>query len=206
MLGGVGRLDDALTQILLAQEIDPSSAVINSRTAIVYTWLGETERAGDYYRRASQLGASGEIHVLGQAMLLIRAGKFEEAARLTGAGVEFAGGRTDWIEPLFVAVNDLAARPAALAAIESAFSESSLDPRLEIIARTMLDDVDGAMAVAMEIATSGEIFEMDMLFLKELSPLRAHPDFMNLMDSLGVSAYWQNNGCAWKDDKIRCPT
>jgi TolB-like protein/tetratricopeptide (TPR) repeat protein len=206
MLGGVGRLDDALSQILLAQEIDPSSAVINSRTAIVYTWLGETERAGDYYRRASQLGASGEIHVLGQAMLLIREGQFDEAARLTGAGVEFAGGRTDWIEPLFLAVDDPAARPAALAAIEAAFAESSLDPRLEIIARTILDDVDGAMAVAMEIATSGKIFEMDMLFLKELRPLRAHPDFMNLMDRLGVSGYWDNNGCAWKDDKIRCPT
>jgi TolB-like protein len=164
MLGGVGRLDDALSQILLAQEIDPSSAVINSRTAIVYTWLGETERAGD------------------------------------------SGGRTDWIEPLFLAVDDPAARPAALAAIEAAFAESSLDPRLEIIARTILDDVDGAMAVAMEIATSGKIFEMDMLFLKELRPLRAHPDFMNLMDRLGVSGYWDNNGCAWKDDKIRCPT
>jgi adenylate cyclase len=206
MLAGVGRLDDALKQILLAQEIDPSSAVINARTAIIYTWLGESERAGDYFQRAGKLGASGEIYVLGQAMLYIRAGRFEEAARLAGAGVEFAGGRTDWIEPLFEAFNDPSDRAAALVAIEAAFADSVLDPRLEIIARSMLDDVDGAMAVAMSIAESGAIFEMDVLFLEELSSLREHRDFMKLMDSLGVSDYWAANSCAWKDDKIRCPS
>lgn len=206
MLAGVGRLDDALSQILLAQEIDPSSAVINSRTAIVYTWLGESERAGDYYARASQLGASGEIHELGQAMLLLREGRFEEAAELTGAGVELAGGSTEWIGPLFAAVNDPNARDAALAAIEEAFTDSQLDPRLEIIARTMLDDDDGAMAKALDLAESGDVVEMDVLFMQELRPLRMHADFTTLMDKLGVLDYWNNNGCAWKDDKVRCPS
>jgi DNA-binding winged helix-turn-helix (wHTH) protein/TolB-like protein/tetratricopeptide (TPR) repeat protein len=206
MLGAVGRLDDALSQILVAQEIDPSSAIINSRTAIVYTWLGESERAGDYYDRASQLGASGEIHVLGQALLLMRAGRFEDAAELAGAGVELAGGNTEWIGPLFAAVNDPAARGDALAAIEAAFADSRLDPRLEIIARTMLDDEDGAMAVAMALAESGDILEMDVLFMQELRPLRMHADFTTLMDKLGVLDYWNNNGCAWKDDKVRCPS
>ena len=205
MLADVGRLDDALQLILLALEIDPSSAVLNSRAAIIYTWLGESGRAGDYYERASKLGASNEIHMLGQAMLPIREGRFEDAANLVGAGMEFAGGRADWIEPLFKAVDDPAARAAALAAIESAFADEIIDPRLEIIARTMLDDIDGAMNVAMSTAESDKVREMDVLFLRELRPLREHADFLKLMDSLGVLDYWNSNGCAWRDDKIRCP-
>jgi len=205
MLANVGRLDDALEQILLAQEIDPSSAVVNSRTALIYTWLGESERAADYFERAGKLGAGGEIELLGQAVLPIRAGRFEEAARLAGAGMEFSGGETDWIELFFQAVNDPSARPAALDAITTAFAASALDPRVEIIARTMLDDVDGAMAAAISIAGSDEDLEMDVLFLKELGSLRSHPDFMTLMGELGVLDYWNDRGCAWKDDKIRCP-
>ncbi|NIL93247.1 MAG: hypothetical protein GTO71_02135 [Woeseiaceae bacterium] len=204
MLAGVGRVEDALEQILLAQKIDPSSAVINSRTAIIYTWLGESERAEEYFARASQLGASGEIHMLGRVMLLIRAGQYEEAARLTGAGVSLAGGRSDWIEPLFAAVSDPSVREQALAAIAAAFEDTALDPRLEIIARVMLEDIDGAMGVAMSLVESGRIFEMDFLFLPELEPLRSHPGFMELMDGLGVTKYWQNRGCVWKDDRLRC--
>ena len=45
MLGSVGRIDDALEQALAALEIDPSSAVINGRVAIVYTVDGG-QRAG----------------------------------------------------------------------------------------------------------------------------------------------------------------
>jgi TolB-like protein len=204
MLAGVGRVDDALGQIQLAQEIDPSSAVINSRTAIIYTWLDESERASEYYRRASQLGASGETHLLGRAMLLIREGDYEAAAELTGEGVEFAGGRTDWIKPLFRGIDDPTYRDEALRIVATAFSDSPLDPRLEIVARTMLQDIEGAMTVALSLAETHEFFEMDVLFLKELQPVREHPDFADLMDRLGVSGYWLSKGCEWLDDKVRC--
>jgi TolB-like protein/DNA-binding winged helix-turn-helix (wHTH) protein len=199
MLANVGRLEDAIGQIMLAQEIDPSSAIINSRTGIIYTWLGESQRASEYFERASQLGASDEIH-----MLMIRQHRYEEAARLAGDSVEFAGGRTDWIEPLFMAVNDPALRDQALAVIDDAFSSTPLDPRLEIVARTMLDDVDGAMSVAMSLADADEFFEMDVLFLKELQPVRAHPDFEILMQRLGIDDYWRANNCKLVDDRVRC--
>ena len=204
MLAGVGRVEDALEQILVAQKIDPSSAIINSRTGIIYTWLGESQRAEEYFARASQLGASGETHLLGRAMLLIREGRYEEAARLTGAGVAMTGGATDWIEPLLAAVDDPSLRGDAIAAIDLAFEDAALDPRLQIIARVFIEDVDGAMRVATSLVESGEFVEMDFLFLPELQPLRAHPGFLGLMDSLGVTRYWDDRRCAWKDDRLRC--
>ena len=206
MLAGVGRLDDALKQILIAQKIDPSSAVINGRVAIVYSWLGESERAAEHFQRASELGASGEVHQLGQALLQVREGNFEEAARLASDGISLSEGSTDWIEPLFAAMRDPSARDDALVSIEEAFNNSRVEPRLEIIARTMLRDIDGAMGVAMALAESGETFEMDILFIPELRPFREHPQFLELMQSLGVLSYWEEKQCTWKYDRVNCPS
>ena len=64
LLASVGRREDALEQILLAQKMDPSSAVINSRVAVVYTWLGEAERAAEFYERSNRLGGVGENYLL----------------------------------------------------------------------------------------------------------------------------------------------
>lgn len=204
MLAGVGRLDDALEKIIEAQKIDPSSAVINSRVAIIYTWLGDAEKAAEYYKRSNRLGASGETHLLGNALLLIREGRQDEAASLTRAGVSMSGGDASWVDPVIAAIADRSLTGTALAAIDAAFQSQRLDPRLNIIARTMLGDIDGAMQVATALAQSAEIFEMDMLFLPELRQFRQNPAFRGLMDDLGVQRYWDENGCSWQDDEVRC--
>jgi hypothetical protein len=45
---------------------------------------------------------------------------------------------------------------------------------------------------------------MEILFIDELAPLRQHPDFMPLMESLGVLDYWQGAGCSWAGDRLSC--
>ena len=47
---------------------------------------------------------------------------------------------------------------------------------------------------------------MDFLFLPELEAVRKHPGFMDVMTRLGVTAYWDDRGCVWKDDRLRCET
>jgi hypothetical protein len=79
-----------------------------------------------------------------------------------------------------------------------------MDPRFNIIARTLLNDVDGAMQVSLALADSGAFFEMDFLFMPELRPLREHDDFLLLMDKLGVQQYWDESGCRWRNDKVSC--
>ncbi len=46
---------------------------------------------------------------------------------------------------------------------------------------------------------------MDMLFVPQFVPLRRHPDFMPLLDSLGVTEYWDLKGCIWDGDQATCP-
>jgi DNA-binding winged helix-turn-helix (wHTH) protein/TolB-like protein len=204
MLSGVGRLDDAIEQVLIAQKIDPSSAVINVRLGIVYIWLGENEKATEYLDRASLLDASDEMYLLGRTLLLMRQGKMDEAARTFGAGVSMAGRDTEWIGPVFAALQDPSQTEAALGAIDVAFSEPQMDPRFNVMARTVLNDIDGAMRVAQELADSDAIFEMDFLFMPELRPLREHADFLLLMEKLGVQRYWDENNCSWQDDQLSC--
>ena len=55
LLASVGRLDAALEQALIAWRMDPDNAVINSRVALTYAWLGETGQALEFFERAERL-------------------------------------------------------------------------------------------------------------------------------------------------------
>jgi len=206
MLSGVGRLDDALEQILIAQKLDPTSVIINTRMGMVYTWLGDDKNALEYLDRASQLDASYEMHMFGRVFLLAREGEMDEAARMFEAGVILAGGAAEWLGPFFDALEDPSKMPTALAAIDAVFSDPATDSRINVIVRTALGDTDGAMKVAMALANSDAFSEVDFLFAPELRPLREHPQFMTLMKKLGVVDYWEANRCVWEDDQVHCPS
>lgn len=204
MLASVGRLDAALELVLLALEIDPSSAVINSRVAISYTWLLDSDNANEYFKRSVDLGNSGTTQILAYALLLARDGDFEQARSLTHSSMQSAGLSSDWIEPIFDAFSDASKAPEALRILNDTSEARSLPPQVDITVRTMLGDIEGAMRVARKLERPGELFEMDLLFIPELKPLRQHPDFMPLLERLGVVAYWQSNGCVWRSDRVIC--
>ena len=204
MLAAVGRKQDALEQTLRAYRMDPSSAIVNSRVAIMYTWLGENDKAAEFFERSNQLGAAGKHHLMGNALMLIRAGRFDEARALAREGSLVNGGSSSWVEPVFTAISESEGFPAALDALDTAAIADTLDPRIEIALRTVLGDVDGAMRAAEAAAAPEHHLEMDMLFLPEMRPLRLHPGFPKLLDELGVQAYWDEAGCVWLNDSVSC--
>ncbi|MDH3576321.1 MAG: winged helix-turn-helix domain-containing protein [Gammaproteobacteria bacterium] len=206
MLASVGRLDDALAQALTAEAIDPVNSVINSRVAITYTWLGNSEKAHEFFRRAESLGAMGlEEHVLPYVLLLVRDARFQEAQAMTMKAVSsVAGASTDWIRPVFEAFPDRSLRGSALQALDQASSDGTISREAEVTARAILGDTDGAMAVARRLEEPGEIFAMDLLFTPEFQALREHPEFMPLLERLGVVDYWQETGCTFDGQKATC--
>ena len=205
MLASVGRREDALRQILLAQKMDPSSALINSRVAVMYTWLGDAEKATEYLERSTQLGGGGEYQLFASALLMLREGRLEEARELSRAATLASSESSEWVDPVFAAMRDPSRREAALAAIESEGSSGQLDPRIDLVLRTVFGDVDGAMRTANSLAQPDATYELDVLFLPELLQLRQHPGFPQLMQKLGIQSYWQDKGCVWLDDSISCP-
>lgn len=206
MLASVGRLDASLEQALIALELNPTSAVMNSRVALAYLWLGDDENAEAFFERAAKYGAGGRAHMMGYALFLARKGRNDEAGAVSRRVAEVAGVSPDWIDPLFSAMDDPALRPQALAAIDAATVAGEITEQVEFMARILLGDLDGALRVARLLETRGEVFEMDLLFIPEVQPLRAHSGFAELMTSLGIADYWKQRGCKWAEGSVRCET
>lgn len=204
MLASVGRLDDALEQAQRAVDIDPSSAVANTRVAIAHTWLQNSDSAHEYFLRAQELGELGTTQLLAYAFLLARDGDLESAQQLAVSGVQSAGISDAWVNPLFAALTDASQIPLALEKLDEAAANDQLPVQVNLTARTMLGDINGAMQVAKMLEMPGEIFEMDLLFIPELRPLRQHPQFLPLLERVGVADYWRNAGCEWSDDRVIC--
>ncbi len=204
MLASVGRLHESRDVALAGQEIDPDSTVVNSRVAMIYTWLGNTARAHEFFTRANDLDATGLIHDMAYVLLLNRSGKTELAQDLTFAAARQESASSAWIEPVFRGLADPAFAAEGLAAINSAWDAEQVIPHIVVLARTLLGDVDGAMEIAWLLNRPGETFSMEILYIDELAPLRRHPDFIPLLESLGVVDYWQEVGCRWEDDRVAC--
>jgi hypothetical protein len=193
-----------LPQALAGLEIDPSSAVINSRVAIVYTWIGRNDIAAEYFERARQLGAGGATHLLANGLALARQGSLDEARHFIEAGVVARGGSVEWIDSSFAALADPAKRASALAVVDEVAGRGELYPQIEVTLRMMLGDVEGSLRVARLLVRPGELFEMEMLFLPEFIPLQQRPEFLELMTLLGVTEYWKVTGCVWRNLTVDC--
>jgi len=204
MLASVGRLDASLQKALIALEMDPTSAVFNSRVALAYLWLGDTANAERFFERAEKYGATGPTHMMGYALFLFREGRTDEAYALAQEVADIARGSKDWIDPFFAALVDETQRPQALAAMDAAAATGGVSKRIEFIARAVLGDVDGALRVARLLEGRGEVFEMDLLFIPEVQPVRDSPEFMKLMDALGITEYWNARGCSWTGSSVTC--
>ncbi len=206
MLASVGRLEDSLQQALAGGRIDPDNAVLSSRIAMSYTWLGMNYEAAEYFERANRLGATGTTHVIGNALLYQRLHEFDRAQELTLAALDMAGVTSDWVDAVFTAFREPEEGnvSAAIAALNDAEQAGMLAPAVSVISRTLLGDVDGAMAVAERLVEPGEVFEMDLLYIPEMRPLREHPEFPALLERLGIVSYWEQAGCTWDGDRVAC--
>ena len=200
MLASVGRLEDSLDAALQGYRLDPTSATINSRVAIAYTWLGDQQNAAEFYQRSASLGAATNTHALAYSLFLFQANRIAEAEVLTRQ----SGTGDRWITPVFSALADPQLVPDALTAVSESVSAGELPPNAELVIRALLGDIDGAMSVVQKLRDYGEPFEMDLMFIPMMRELRAHPAFEPLMTDLNLRGYWQANGCRWSGRSFRC--
>jgi len=141
---------------------------------------------------------------MGYALFLFREGRSAEAYELSKQAAQMAGGSEAWIDPVFAALDDPALRETAVAAVDDAAAGDDISRQIEFITRTVLGDLDGAMSVARLLESEGEVFEMDLLFIPEVAPLRERPDFAELLEALGIADYWRARGCAWTGASAAC--
>ena len=206
LLASVGRLRESRDIALMGEVINPDSTVINSRIAMIYTWLGNTGQAHEYFERANDLDAGGIIHDMAFALFLKRTGQLDKSRTMSMAAATALGSDTAWIAPVYAALAEPTPENAraALTAVNQSWEAGEVIPHIVILVRTLLGDIEGAMAIARLLDNPGETFSMEILYIDELAPLRRHPEFMQLLEGLNVVAHWEDVGCRWEDDEVRC--
>jgi len=125
-LSQLGRYQEALSHLLIAQRLDPVSAVLNDRLAIAYLWTNDLENAAERHRVAMELGYLESTQPLGAMMFLYRSGEFDALGSL----LERLGGDPTWIEPTVDALAHADRREAASAFIDSL---TQPDPVLDMV-------------------------------------------------------------------------
>jgi hypothetical protein len=166
--------------------------------------MNNSAKAHEYFTRANDLDATGIIHDMAYALLLLRSGQGELSQSLAYEAATVTGSSPDWIGPVFRGLADPAFAPQGLEAINAAWEAGEVIPHIVILARTLFRDIDGAMEIAGRLEEPGETFSMEILFIRELEPLRQHPDFLPLLENLGVVDHWADAGCEWDNDKVHC--
>ena len=204
MLASVGRLDEALVQARKAYTLDPDSAVIASRLAMSYSWLGDAKNAATYFDLAQRKGAEGTTHLMGWALFLAREGEIDRSREVAKIAANNAGFPPEWIDDVIAGMVDAEKQVAALQSVNQTVSAGYMPPQIEVVVRTLLGDLDGAMQVANLLERPGEAFEMDLLWIPEFRSLREHPDYIGLMERLGITEYWSLHGCEFVDALVVC--
>lgn len=205
LLASVGRLDDSLLMANRALKMEPTSAVITSRVAMAYTWLGDYDSATEYFERSNALGAGGQTYLLAYALCLYQRGEIDNAYAVTTAAFDAAAGADDtWIEPVFAAFENPELAGAAVLKMHESIQSGTLPPQVALVAGVLLGDVESAFAVASRLPAEGEIFEMDLLFIPQTKPLREHEGFDALMSRLELTEYWQQKACTWQGQSFAC--
>ena len=204
MLASVGRLDRALEEALKAWQLDQENSVINSRVAMSYFWLNEAVNAQRFFDRARRFGAQGTTHLLGYSLFLASQEDIEQARKVAAEAASAAGLSQKSIDDVLSGIENPELAEQALATLDQAVAAGELTPQIEVVARTLLGDLDGAMEIARGLSAPGELFEMDLLWIPQFRPLRLRPDFPDLMDELGVTEYWELNGCRFVDADVYC--
>jgi TolB-like protein/DNA-binding winged helix-turn-helix (wHTH) protein/Flp pilus assembly protein TadD len=208
-LARTGDAAGSLYHAQRAKRLDLLSPVVNYRLAVAYLWVDDDARARQQFMLASELGMGATANPNAYLVLLLRAGEYDEAARVLAHVSGQRGSPMDWVDPLLAALRDPAVEPAAREALGRAARDGSMSPQLLYAAWLYLGDIETALDIVLEqLLAKPAQFDVEFLFARETAALRRHPRFGEVLVALGLDLYWDTYGwpafCARRDATIVC--
>jgi TolB-like protein len=207
LLGAVGRLDAALAQAHLAQELDPLAPVIADRIGILHLWVGQDTEAASDMALARELGLEETAYPETKVLLKLHQHADAEAAELLRR-LQHAVNRSDeWIDPTLEAYRHPDKRPGALAVLDRAEQAGTISGRLYYGATVLLDSPQRAMG-AFTALSERDANDLEFLFSVDAAGVRRDASFGAFIHRLGLDAYWDRFGwpgeCRHEGSQILC--
>ncbi len=206
-LANVGLLDQSLEQAIIAQEMDTASPILNARLGVAYHWLNDSENADKFYSKAADQEVGSWIHNLSYTLFLIREQRLDEARQKVKEALESYGQATEWVDPVFdgmMSSSDSESLDSTVASISAAAKSGALPTNIELTLWALLGRSEKAMEAAWSLYEMGEFYEVEIIYLDEFRVLREHEEFPELLEALGLIAYWNSIGCHWDGSRVIC--
>jgi DNA-binding winged helix-turn-helix (wHTH) protein/TolB-like protein len=204
VLASVGRMDESLEFARIGAELDPDDPSIIDRLAIASFWFNDLENAARHFEIAERMNYEASIHSLAYSLFLIRTGDIEEAKLRATEGLEENNLESGWVGIIFDGIADEMKRPAAITVLEQVYASGAMPDNVAITLWVLLGNPDQAMAIARRSEGDGGLFEIEIIYIDEFREFRQHPRFNDFVTTVGLTAYWENAGCAWLDDRVTC--
>jgi len=207
LLAAVGRIDPALTQVRLAQQIDPLAPVVADRLGILQLWLGRDAQAATDRALARELGLDEVTYP--ETNILLELHEHDDANAADGLRhLEGALHRSDvWVAPTIDAYRHPEKRPAAIQLLDQTLASRGISTRIYFGLMVLLESPARAMR-AFAALPGSDINYLELLFSVDAAAVRRDPAFGEFVRKIGIVAYWDRFGwpsaCHREGSQIVC--
>jgi DNA-binding winged helix-turn-helix (wHTH) protein/TolB-like protein len=193
LLGAVGRIEAALAQARLAQEIDPLAPVVADRLGVLDLWLGRDAEAASDAALARELGLD-EVAVPETKILL----KFHQHDDADAAddlrSLQRSLHRSEaWIVPVINAYRHPEKRPVAFQLLDRTLASGDISVRIYFGLMVLLESPARALRGFAALPDNAGNY-LEMLFSVDAAAVRRDPAFGAFLVKNGVEAYWDRFG------------
>lgn len=207
LLAAVGRIEAALAQAHLAQEIDPLAPVVADRLGILNLWLGRDAEAESDAALARELGLDEVAYPETKILLKFHQHADADAADDLRSLMRSLHRSDAWVGPTIDAYRHPEKRPAAIEQLDRTLAAGGISPRIYFGLMVLLESPARAMRGFLALPDS-DVNLLEMLFSVDAAAVRREPAFGDFIRKRGLEAYWDRYGwpgaCRREGAQILC--
>jgi DNA-binding winged helix-turn-helix (wHTH) protein/TolB-like protein len=207
LLGAVGRIEAALAQVRMAQEIDPLAPVVADRLGILNLWLGRDADAASNAALARELGLVEVAYPETKILLKLHQHNDAGAADDLRDLLDSLHRSDAWVGPTIDAYRQPQKRAAAIRQLDLVLATDGISTRIYYGAMVLLESPARALRAFEALPNRGGN-DLEFLFSVDAAAVRRDPTFGEFIRKLGIEAYWDRFGwpsaCRRQGSQITC--